>query len=324
VEGAWDVLGRHLIPRLLTARVTAAEQVAAVLAPVKGHAMAKAAVELAMLDAQCKAGDIPLALYLAGRLPGAPAPATRVPAGVAVGLTGSIDELVAEVGTFVAEGYQRVKLKIHPGWDDAPLAELRHVFGPALVLQADANGAYAGLGDPAAALAALDGHDLVCIEQPLADDDMVGHAALSRALTTPVCLDEAVTSLADAETALALGACRVLNIKAGRVGGYLTAVDMAARCAQAGVAVWCGGMLETGVGRAANVALAALAPFTLTGDLSAANRFWEHDIVTAPTTMEPDGTISVPRGPGIGVELRPSALDGAVSREWHAGGTRPV
>jgi len=321
VEGAWDVLGRHLIPRLLSAQPGDAQQVAGVLAPVKGHQMAKAALELALLDAQLRATGRPLARYLADRLPGAPAPAKCVPAGVAVGLSGSLDALVAEVGRFVDDGYQRVKLKIQPGWDEAPVAALRRVFGPRLALQVDANGAYADVSDAAGALLTLDGHGLVCIEQPLGDDDMVGHAELGLVLSTPICLDEGVASPADAETALALGACRVLNIKAGRVGGYLAAVDIAARCARAGVPVWCGGMVETGLGRAANLALAALAPFTLTGDVSASDRFWAHDIVTAPTVLHAGGTIAVPSGPGVGVEVRGDVVAGALSREWHPGGT---
>jgi O-succinylbenzoate synthase len=319
VDGAWDVLRRHLVPRLLAAQVTAAEQVAPALAAVKGHQMAKAALELAVLDAQLRAAGVALADHLARRLPGgAERPAPRVPAGVAVGLHTSRDGLVREVEGYVSEGYRRVKLKIRPGWDDEAVAAVREVFGADLAVQVDANGAYGSLADPVGALRPLDRYGLVLIEQPLGDEDLVGHALLARCLATPICLDEAVASLADLDTALAVGACGVLNVKAGRVGGYLAAVDVAARCAAAGVPAWCGGMLETGVGRAANLALAALGPFTLPGDLSAARRFWEADIVTEPAEVDPDGTVAVPAGPGLGVEVRPDAIAGAVSALWLA------
>jgi O-succinylbenzoate synthase len=316
VHGAAEILQRHLIPRLLAARVASADDVAIALAPVKGHPMAKAALELAVLDAQLRRSAVSLADHLAARLPAGSAPATRVPAGVSVGLAGSLDELVDEVGRFARQGYQRVKLKVHPGWDEAPVAAVRASLERQVALQVDANGTYGALTDPLGALRRLDDFGLLLIEQPLGDDDFVGHAALARALSTPICLDETVASIADADTALALGACRALNIKAGRVGGYLAAGAIAARCSAAGVDAWCGGMLETGVGRAANLALAALGPFTLPGDLSASHRFWAEDIVTAAVTLDADGMIAVPHGPGIGVEVRPEVVAGAISSTW--------
>jgi O-succinylbenzoate synthase len=240
-----------------------------------------------------------------------------VVAGVAVGVAADLDALVEEVEGYVAAGYRRVKLKIHPGWDHAPVAAVRERWpASGLMVQVDANGTYAPVPDPAAALAALDGADLLLIEQPLGDEDLTGHARLGARLGTPICLDESITSSATAETALALGSCRVVNIKPGRVAGLLEAVRIHDRCAGAGVPVWCGGMLETGIGRAANLALASLPGFTLPGDLSAADRFWQQDIVTAPARLEPDGTIAVPAGPGLGVELRDDLDEVVVDRRW--------
>jgi O-succinylbenzoate synthase len=226
--------------------------------------------------------------------------------------------LLEEVGRRVGEGYRRVKLKVHPGWDTVPVAAVRAAH-PDLALQVDANGSYAPLGVAGAAdaLAAVDDLDLLLVEQPLGDDDLVGHAALARRLRTPVCLDEAVRSEGDALAALALGACGALNVKPGRVGGLVEAVRIADAAAAAGAAVWCGGMLETGIGRAANLALASLGAFTLPGDISAAARWWEADIVEPAAVLAGDGSIAVPGGPGLGVTVRlpPSAV---VGRAWSA------
>jgi len=307
VEGAADVLRRHLLWRLGGPDpLPAAADVAARLAPVKGHPMAKAAIEAAVLDAECRAAGRSLAARLG-------ATRSRVTAGVAVGVTGSVAALVEEVDRRVAEGYRRVKLKVRPGWDVEPVAAVRAAH-PDLALQVDANGSYAAA--PGRVLA-LDGFGLLLIEQPLADDDLVGHAELAVRVRTPLCLDESITSAAAARAALALGACRVINIKAGRVGGYLEAVRVHDVCRERGVAVWCGGMLETGVGRAANLALAALDAFSLPGDLSASDRFYAEDL-TEPIRLNDDGTIDVPTGPGSGAEINPRRLAAStVSTEWH-------
>jgi o-succinylbenzoate synthase len=304
---AVDVLRRYLLPCLLAAPApfTAAD-VAWLLSRVKGHRMAKAALELAVLDAECRAAGQSLASRLG-------ASRRQVVAGVAIGVTDSVEAVVASVAERVAQGYRRVKLKIHPGWDVEPVAAVRARFGT-LALQVDANGSYAGSGG--AALAALDGFGLLCIEQPLADDDLVGHAALARTLRTPLCLDESITSALAAGAAIALGACGVINIKPGRVGGYLEAVRIHDLCVARGVPVWCGGMLETGIGRSANLALAALEGFSLPGDLSASDRFYRRDI-TEPVTVNADGTIDVPTGPGTGAVLRPHVLDDmTVALDW--------
>jgi o-succinylbenzoate synthase len=324
VEGAADVLRRHLIPRVvgLAGPFRAdglAEGFVARMAPVKGHRMAKTALEVAALDAGLRATATSLAAYLATRCePPAGAPPASVPAGVAVGVTGDVAALLDEVARWVDEGYRRVKLKVHPGWDVVPVEAVRSRWGPAeLRLQVDANGTYAGLDDPAAALRPLDDAGLLLVEQPLGDDDLVGHAALAERLRTPVCLDESITSAELAAAALALGACGVINIKAGRVGGLAEAVRIHDLCRAAGVPVWCGGMLETGVGRATNLALASLPGFTLPGDLSAADRFWADDIVTRPARLDPDGSIAVPDGPGLGVEVRPDLAAVTVRRDWY-------
>jgi o-succinylbenzoate synthase len=308
-DGAAQVMRAHLLPRLMAAPPPDAASVGETLAPVKGHPMAKAALELAWLDAEGRLAGESLAHRLGGtRL--------RVTAGVAVGVTGSIPELLAEVGRRVAEGYRRVKLKIHPGWDIAPVGAVRERFGEDLLLQADANGSYRPADTPA--LIGLDPFNLLLIEQPLADDDLVGHAELAGKIGTAVCLDESITSAAAAMTALVLGACSVINIKPGRVGGWLEAVRIHDLCASRGVPVWCGGMLETGLGRAANLALASLDNFSLPGDLSASDR-WYRDDITPPVLLEADGTIRVPDTPGIGVGLRTDVLDATTaSSEWFA------
>lgn len=292
VDGATHVVRHHLAPRLLAAGDLTAERVAPILAPVKGHPMAKAAIELAVLDAELRAAGVALASHLG-------AARTRVECGVSVGIFPSTAELIDQVEGYVDAGYRRVKLKIEPGHDVEPVRAVRERFGPDLRLQVDANTAYT-LAD-AERLAALDPFGLLLIEQPLAEDDLGGHAELARRIRTPVCLDESITSATVAAHAVAIGACSVVNIKAGRVGGYLEARRVHDVCRAAGVPVWCGGMLETGIGRAANVALAALPGFTLPGDTSASDRYFLRD-VTAPFVLD-DGCLDVPTGPGLGVEV---------------------
>ncbi|RFU38713.1 o-succinylbenzoate synthase [Actinomadura logoneensis] len=289
-DGAADVLRRFLIPALPRgdADVYAVERA---LEPFKGHRMAKAALLTAVLDAELRESGQSLARYLG-------ASRDRVPCGVSVGIMDSVPELLDAVAGYLAEGYVRVKLKIEPGWDVAPVRAVRERFGADLPLQVDANAAYTLVDAPH--LARLDEFDLLLIEQPLADDDMVQHAELARRLRTPVCLDESVESAAHAAAALTLGAASIVNIKPGRVGGYLEAKRIHDLCRAHGVAVWCGGMLETGIGRAANVALAALPGFTLPGDTSSSRRYFAED-VTEPFVLE-DGHLAVPTGPGIGVE----------------------
>ena len=297
-QGAWDVSLRFLIPALLDRHTLAPEDVASVLEPFVGHRMAKAGLELAILDAALRAEGRPFGQYLG-------AIRDRVPSGVSVGIQRDPAALVDTVRGYLDEGYVRIKIKIKPGRDIADTAAVRDAFGD-IPLQVDANSAYT-LAD-ADTLAELDRFDLLLIEQPLQEDDLVDHATLAQRLRTPVCLDESIVSSKAAADALALGSASVINIKAGRVGGYLDAVGIHDLCRVAGVPVWCGGMLETGIGRAANAALAALPGFTLPGDISASSRFYDRDIVTEPAVLE-DGHVRVPTGPGLGIEIDPVVLE---------------
>jgi O-succinylbenzoate synthase len=306
VDGVIDVIRRFLAPMLFNAaRGVTAEQVAGVLEPVRGHRMAKAALEMALLDAQLRARGESFGAYLG-------AARDRVPCGVSVGIMDSIPQLLDAVAGYLEQGYLRVKLKIEPGWDVAPVRAVRERFGD-IPLQVDANAAYT-LAD-ARTLARLDDFDLLLIEQPLAEEDIREHAELARLLRTPICLDESIVSAKAAADAIALRAARVVNVKPGRVGGYLEARRVHDVCRAHGIAVWCGGMLETGVGRAANVALAALPGFTLPGDTSASDRYYARD-VTPPFVLD-SGHLAVPTGPGLGVEPLPDALaEFTVWTEW--------
>jgi len=296
LDAAHQVTRDHLVPRLLAGGEVGADGVARLMGPVRGHPMAKAALEMAALDAELRAAGRSLASRLGGTR-------SHVDCGVVVGVAPSLDALLDEVARYVADGYRRVKLKVHPGADVDQVAAVRERFSD-LALQVDANGAYSV--DQWPLLAALDPFDLLMVEQPVAVDDLLGSAEVARRIRTPVCLDESITSAAAAATALALGACSVVNLKPGRVGGLLEAVRVHDVCVTAGVPVWCGGMLETGLGRAANLALAALPGFTLPGDLSGSNRYFSRDL-TEPFVPE-DGRLGVPTGPGLGVAPLPEAL----------------
>ena len=302
VAGSADVLRRYLVPALAAAlaagRPLRPELVAEATARVSGHRMAKAVLETAVLDAWLRGHGMSLAAYLG-------ADRDAVPCGVSVGIMDSTEQLLGAVEGYLAEGYRRVKLKIQPGWDVEPVRAVRDRFGPDVPLQVDANTAYTRADG--AHLARLDEFDLLLLEQPLPADDLLGHAELARLLRTPICLDESIESARQAADAITLGACRIVNVKPGRVGGYLEARRIHDVCAAAGVPVWCGGMLETGVGRAANLALAALPGFALPGDTSASRRYYARD-VTEAFELSTDGTIAVPSGPGIGVDPLPDAL----------------
>lgn len=287
----------HLIPRVTALGEMSAASVAPAVAQIKGHRLAKAVLETAILDAELRGYGMPLATCLG-------AVRDRVPAGVSVGIMDSIPELLRTVAGYLAKGYLRIKLKIEPGWDIAPVRAVRKEFGDGLMLQVDANTAYS-LTD-AEHLRRLDDYSLVLIEQPLGEDDLRGHATLAMRLQTPICLDESITSARDTATAIALGACQIINVKPARAGGYLEARRIHDVAAANGVPVWCGGMLETGIGRAANLALAALPGFTLPGDISASDRYYAEDL-TAPFELE-NGYLRVPSGPGIGVTVLPEAL----------------
>ncbi len=266
--------------------------------------MAKCAIEAAVLDAACRALAISLQSYLGGTR-------QRVVAGVAVGVHPTLGATLAEVNGYLADGYRRLKLKVAPGHDVDLVRAVRAHVGDDVMLQVDANGAYTL--DDADHLARLDAYDLLLIEQPLADDDLLGHAELARRLRTPVCLDETITSPRVAQQAIELGACDVVNVKPGRVGGFLAAKEIHDLCVARQVPAWVGGMLETGVGRAANLALASLPGFGLPADLSASDRYYRPDLTT-PFVLR-DGAIDVPTEPGIGAAPLPEVL-AALGAEW--------
>ncbi len=305
VEGCDHVIRTYLAPALLEAGEVTAEGVASLLSFVVGHRMAKAALEAAVLDAQLREAGMSFGTYLG-------AVAGWVDCGVSVGISPDIDTLLAEVTSYVNAGYRRIKLKIKPGWDLEPVAAVRSMLGPAGLLQVDANTAYTAADIDH--LCELDAFGLLLIEQPFVEEDIATHVLLSQASSTPVCLDESIVSAGVATDAIGRGATSVVNIKAGRVGGYLEAVRVHDACVALDVPVWCGGMLETGVGRAANVALAALPGFTLPGDTSASDRYFAEDLIEEPFVLgagEHVGQLPVPTGPGTGVTVREDLL-----REW--------
>jgi O-succinylbenzoate synthase len=285
-----DLIKRFLLPALNKAGDFKAEEVATILKPFLGGQMAKASLETAILDAQLRDEKKSLASYLG-------ATKSKVECGVSVGIANHLDALVEEVKSYVDAGYRRIKLKIEPGWDIEAVKIIREIW-PEIPLQVDANQAYSR--DDGKHLSRLDEFNLLLIEQPLDEHDILGHALLAKEVKTPICLDESIVSLQSAQDALALKATTVINIKPGRVGGYLESVKIHDLCVKNKIPVWCGGMLETGIGRAANLALAALPGFTLPGDTSASARYFKQD-VTTPFVME-DGYLTVPNKPGIGVE----------------------
>ena len=296
VDGAVDVLVEHLITATTSDRLLDPHEIHGRLRQFQGHPMAKAALETAVLDAWLRQREQSLADYLG-------AVRDEVDCGVSVGIPRSLDALLEEVASYVDAGYRRIKLKIEPGWDVEAVRAVREVW-PDMPLQTDANQAYTR--EDADLLAEMDPFGLLLVEQPLPEDDLRGHALLAERIATPVCLDESIISVATADSAIAFGATSVINIKPGRVGGYLEAKAIHDLCLDRGVPVWCGGMLETGIGRAANVALAALPGFTLPGDTSASSRYFATDI-TEPFVLD-DGRLRVPTGPGIGVDPIPALL----------------
>jgi O-succinylbenzoate synthase len=297
VIGCLDLMKRFLIPTLKSKQEISAEDVQTVLKPFLGGQMAKAALETAILDSQLRDQKISLAAYLG-------ATKSKVECGVSVGIANNLEALGEEVKSYVDAGYRRIKLKIEPGWDIEAVKYIRNLY-PEIPLQVDANQAYSRADGKH--LAKLDEFNLLLIEQPLDEHDMLGHALLAKEVKTPICLDESIISLQAAEDALALKATTIINIKPGRVGGYIEALKIHDLCLKNKIPAWCGGMLETGIGRAANLALAALPGFTLPGDTSASARYFKQDITT-PFVMQ-DGYLNVPNTPGIGVEPDMEFLD---------------
>ncbi len=306
VDGAYLALQELLVPRLLAANGTvAASDLGVLLADVIGHPMAKASIELALLDAQGRQSETSLAHMFAPHPTG---PAAIVPAGIAIGLLATPEDLATEVSTRVTEGYGRIKIKIAPGRDSEFVRAARDAVGVHIELSVDANGAYTL--DDAKTLAELDDFDLAYIEQPLAADDLLNHAELARRISTRICLDESLTSATVTREALDMGACSVVCVKAPRYGSWIEAASVLDHCAGIGIDAWVGGMLDCGIGRAANIALAAHPGASLTGDIAATGRFFTEDVCAPFELSGPSGggTITVPTGPGLGVSIDAAAL----------------
>lgn len=292
-QTAWHILRDYAIPGVLHQEVASVEDAISRGARVRGHNMAKAGLEFALWDLFAKSKGVSLSKLLGGTR-------ERIAVGVSVGLQSSPAELVNKVAGYLSEGYTRIKIKIAPGRDLDMVSAVRKEF-PNILLQVDANSAYR-LED-ADLFRAMDEYNLLLIEQPLGYDDIYDHSKLQRKLKTPICLDESIHSLGDAQAAIELRSCRIINIKPGRVGGYAESIKIHDYCAANGVPVWHGGMLESGIGRAGNVALASLPNFSLPGDISASKRYYTEDLVEPAFVVERDGTMRVPREPGIGVDV---------------------
>jgi O-succinylbenzoate synthase len=293
LQTAWHVLRDFVVPALLGKEIAGLGEALAHTGWIRGHRMARAGVEAALSDALAKSKGISLSAFLGGTR-------KRIDVGVSVGLQPTIPGLVKTVTEYLQDGYKRIKIKIAPGRDLELVKAVRKEF-PGILLQVDANSAYT-LND-ITMLRALDGYNLQLIEQPLAYDDIYDHSILARELKTPICLDESIYNVSDTAAALALGSCTIINIKPGRVGGYTESRRIHDYCMERRIPVWHGGMDESGIGRAGNVALASLPNFTLPGDISASRRYYKEDIVEPAFEVDADGTMAVPQKPGIGVEV---------------------
>lgn len=301
----WHIIADFIAPRVLGAEFAHPRDLFPALKAIRGHNMAKAAVEMAAWDLFARQAGEPLSRVLGGTR-------DRIASGVSIGIQRSLDDLAANVERELAAGYQRIKIKIKPGWDLDAVETVRGRFG-AIPLMVDANAAYT-LAD-ADHLARLDRFDLMMIEQPLDYDDIADHAALQRRLKTPICLDESIKTVGIAREAMAAGACRIINIKPGRVGGFAESIRLHDLCASHGMPVWHGGMLESGIGRAANVHLSTLPNFSLPGDIAASQRYFDPDLIDPPIEVAADGTVAVPTGPGIGVAVDLDRIERATIRK---------
>jgi len=294
IDTAWATIRDFLAPALVGKHLGQATEAATLMSKVRGHNMAKAAVENALWDAEAQQKQLPLWKLLGGTQ-------KEIACGVSIGIQDSHDQLIKKIETELAAGYQRIKIKVKPGWDLEVLAKIRRQW-PGILLSCDANSAYRP--HDLEHLLKFDDFNLLMIEQPLWDDDIFQHSKLQPELKTSICLDESIRHKRDAEEAIELGACRIINIKVGRVGGFTEAIALHDLCQRHDIPVWCGGMLETGVGRAHNVALSTLPNFRLPGDVSASQRYWTEDIVEPEIEVSAHGTIPIKDVPGTGYELR--------------------
>jgi O-succinylbenzoate synthase len=298
-ESAWSTLKTYLAPMVLGREAERASDVFSLMKAVRGNRMAKAALETACWDLESKRAGMPLWKHLGGVQ-------REIACGVSIGIQDTVEALLEKIARELDAGYQRIKIKIKPGWDVNVLERVRASF-PEIRLMGDANSAYS-LAD-AALFRSMDEFDLMMIEQPLAYDDMLDHAELQKKVRTAICLDESIRTPADARHAIDLEACRIINVKLGRVGGHAEAQRVERVCRERNIPVWCGGMLESGIGRAHNIAMATLEGFTLPGDVSASSRYWEEDIIEPPVTVTSNGTIIAPDAPGIGFEIKRERID---------------
>jgi len=292
-QSAWHILCDFIIPQTVGKEIATASDFASIVLGIRGHRMAQAGLETAIWDLEARIGIQPLWKLLGGTR-------TSIDCGVSIGIQPTIDALLAKIQTEVDAGYRRIKIKIKPGWDLQVIQEVRRAF-PKILLMADANSAYT-LADMDL-FRKLDNYDLMMIEQPLHDEDMIDHAELQRHIQTPVCLDESIHSADDARKAIQIGACRIINIKLGRVGGHRAARAVHDICRDCGIPVWCGGMLETGIGRAHNIAMSSLENFSLPGDVTASKRYWERDIIEPEVVVGPDGRIEQSTNNGMGYKV---------------------
>jgi O-succinylbenzoate synthase len=304
-ETAWATLEQFLAPMVLGKPVESADQILWLMKAVRGHRMAKAALETACWDLEAKKAGLPLWKHLGGVR-------TEIDCGVSIGIQNTPEALLEKIETELAAGYQRIKIKIKPGWDVNIVEQVRRHF-PDIRLMADANSAYT-LSD-VTLFRALDQFDLMMIEQPLAHNDIFDHAELQKQITTPICLDESIRMREDAQHAIALASCRIVNLKLGRVGGHSQAKAVERVCRENQIPVWCGGMLESGIGRAHNIAMATLEGFSLPGDVSASARYWEEDIIDPPVTVTARGTIVAPQKPGLGFDINRARIDSLTIRK---------
>jgi O-succinylbenzoate synthase len=299
VETAWLVIRGFLVPLVLGEKISAASDIPRAFAAIRGHEMARAGIENALWDVEAQQKNLPLAQLLGGTQ-------SEIKCGVSLGVQTTPDVLVEKVAVELRAGYQRIKLKIKPGKDLNFVHAVRKLH-PNAILSVDANSAYT-LAD-LEHLKRFDDFGLLMIEQPLWWDDISNHAKLQKHLQTPICLDESIRHIRDAETALDLGAARIINIKLGRVGGHTSAREIQALCLARNIPVWCGGMLECGIGRVHNIAVSSLPGYTLPGDVSASKRYWEEDVIDPPVEVSADGTIQVPTSPGFGYHVRRDLIE---------------
>jgi O-succinylbenzoate synthase len=299
IETAWATIKGYLAPAVLGRSCVAAHEVAGLMGKVRGHRMAKAVIENAAWDAEAKQKQQPLWKLLGGTT-------REIQCGVSVGIQDSIEQLLDKIETELAAGYRRIKVKVKPGWDINVLERIRSRW-PDIVLSCDANSAYRL--DEVEHLRKFDRFELLMIEQPLWNDDIYYHARLQRELKTAICLDESIRNARDAAAAVETGACRIVNVKVGRVGGFSEARKVHDVCQDNNVPVWCGGMLESGVGRAHNIALSTLQNFRLPGDVSASKRYWAEDIIEPEVVVSAQGTITVSDEPGTGYRIREDLIE---------------